>query len=109
MTLERLVAAFSSTNANCLLDRHDKDLAVPDLSGTCRLYDGFNGGLNHLGGHDHLDTNFWQKINNVFSAAIQFGMAFLSAKAFAFGEGRAPEPVSAGAFPNFAMLEGMVV
>src|SRR5680860_41710 len=73
-------AGFTGANADGLFDMADENLAVADLVGLGGLDDGLDGGVNLVIVQNHINLNFGQEIDNVFSAAIQLGMAFLAAK-----------------------------
>ena len=64
-----------------------------------------NGAFDH-GILDH-DFNFhlWQKIDDVFSAPIQFGMAFLSAETLGFGDGKSFDADFMQRFLDLVQLE----
>jgi len=69
-------SCFSSPNANDLLDRRDKDLAVTDFSRARSAHDG----VDHLPcffiGNQNLNFYFGQKIDAVFGAAVKLRMSF---------------------------------
>ena len=62
----------------------NKNLAVADFSGACCTFDGFDRALDVFSVNRGFDLDLWQEVNHVLSAAIQLGMAFLTAKAFDF-------------------------
>src|SRR3954451_1319382 len=67
-----------------MVEVDDEDLAVADLSGFRGRCDGFDG-LVDLGRADSdLDLDLGQETHGVFSATINFRMAFLSAISFDF-------------------------
>src|SRR5438874_7162373 len=83
----RIGAALSGADADRLIDRRDEDLAVADPAGMRGLLDRLDGTLDHRFLHDHLDFDLGQEIDDVFGAAIEFGVALLPAKALGLGHG----------------------
>src|SRR5262245_20104164 len=71
----RLVTLFFGADTDGFLDVGDEDLAVADLAGAGGLDDGGDGGVG-LGIGDHrFDLELGQKIDGVFAAAIDLGVA----------------------------------
>src|SRR5690554_895260 len=84
--LKCVSAGFAGTDANDLLQRHDKDLAVADFAGIGRLADRFDHLLQHVVINGHFDFDLGQKVDYIFSASVQLGMALLTAKALDLGD-----------------------
>src|SRR2546425_11298473 len=82
-----LLSFLFSADTNRFFDRGDKHFAVADLAGFGRLDDGGHGALDAVVGQHKFDFDFWQKINGVLAAAIDFSVAFLAAKPFDFADG----------------------
>jgi hypothetical protein len=82
--LDGVAATFTGANANGFVDAGDKNLAIADPAGLGCLLDGINNPFTHSLVNDHFDFYLWQKIDYIFSAAIKFSMAFLTAKPFCF-------------------------
>src|SRR5215472_5795731 len=80
---------LSGSNANGLLDRHDKDLAVADLLSPGGVLDRLHGAFDERVVEHHLDLDLWQKVYHVFCPAIDFGMPFLPAEALDLADGHA--------------------
>ena len=80
-TLDRLGASFAGANAYDLFDRGHKYFAVADAPGLGGALDGFDRALEQRIFDHHLELYLGQKIDDVFGAAIQFGMALLAPKA----------------------------
>ena len=68
---------------------HDDDEPIADLARARGRDDCLHGTVQQTIGNHHLKLHLGQKIHHVFGAAIQLGMAFLTAKAFDFGDGQA--------------------
>src|SRR5438477_1553440 len=85
----RIGAALSGADADRLIDRRDEDLAVADPASMRGLLDRLDGALDHRFLHDHLDFDLGQEIDDVFGAAIEFGVALLPTKALGLGHGDA--------------------
>jgi hypothetical protein len=58
----------------------DKNLAVTDLARAGGGSDGLDAGIDQIIGQDDLNLYFWQKINHIFRASIEFGMTLLPTK-----------------------------
>ncbi len=59
----------------------DEDLAITDLAAVGALAKCLDDAFKLLFGHRDLDLDLGQKINDVFGAAVELGVSFLSAKA----------------------------
>src|SRR6202012_5043261 len=75
---------LAGADANRMVEVDDEDLAVADLSGLGRRGDRFDGLVDLLGGDRDLDLDLGQEAHRVFSAAIDFRVALLSAVPFDF-------------------------
>src|SRR5258705_5797553 len=62
-----------------MVEVDDEDLAVADLSGFCRRRDGVDGFVDLVRGDSDLDLDLGQEAHGVFSAAVNFRVAFLPA------------------------------
>src|SRR6516165_4396712 len=85
--LNRVGAALAGADADRLVDRRDKDLAVADPAGVRRLLDGFDGTLDQRLLHHDLDLHLRQKIDDVLGPAIELGVALLSPETLGLGDG----------------------
>src|ERR1017187_7453490 len=82
--LEGIRSLFLRANAYGLLHPIYEDLPVPDLAGFCASD---NRGDDVVGpglGSDNFNFDFWKKIDGIFAAAIDFGMALLAPETFDF-------------------------
>src|SRR5690606_11349143 len=86
---ERVVAEFSGTNADSLLDRIDEDLAVADAPGLGCVADGLDRLFGEFVRAHDLDLHLGQEVHHIFGAAIELGMALLAAETLGFGHGDA--------------------
>jgi hypothetical protein len=81
-----LLSGFFGADADGIFDGADEDFAVTDFAG----FGGFNDGVDGFGsavvGDDDFDFDFGEEIDGIFAAAIDFGVAFLAAEAFDFGD-----------------------
>src|SRR5580704_6578318 len=91
-SLERVGVRLTGADANRLLDRRHKDLAVADLPGLGGRADGFDRLLGEIGGDSDLEPDLGQEVHGIFGAAIDFHMALLAAVAFDLGHGHAVHP-----------------
>src|SRR5438045_2468625 len=85
----RFFADLFRANAHGVLDWEHKNFSVADLAGLGRSHHDAHGFVDHLIGEDDFDFHFREKIDGVFAAAINFGVAFLAAEAFHFRHGHA--------------------
>jgi hypothetical protein len=74
---EGFVAFLFGANANGIVNGHDEDFAIADLAGFGRFDNGSGGRLDPVIGKDDFEFDFWQEIHGVFTAAVDFGVAFL--------------------------------
>src|SRR5215471_12523429 len=81
---ERRFAALVVADADGVEHRADKDLAVADAPRACGPDDGLDGLFLQLVGDHHFDLYLGQKINSVFAAAVELGVALLAAVAARF-------------------------
>src|SRR5438445_3042400 len=73
-------AGLAGADPHDLFDRGDEDLAVADLSRSCRFDDRFYRALDQIVGDDHLDLDLGQEIDDVLRTAIELGMTLLAAE-----------------------------
>ena len=109
MGLERLNAGFAGSNAHDLFNRRHKNLAVTNLAGACGTFDGFDDLVNQFVGNGGLDLDLGQEVNDVFRAAIQLGVSFLTAKAFDFSDGIPCTPMLESASRTSSSLKGLMM
>ena len=83
--LDGLFSALTGPDANCLSNLGNEDFTIPYAAGFCGVKNRFNDLVQHRIIDHHFDLDFGQEINDVFGAAVKFGMAFLAAKAFCLG------------------------
>ncbi|CAM2140169.1 protein of unknown function [Pararobbsia alpina] len=105
--LESVRAGLAGANANDLFDRRDEDLAVTDLARTCCTFERFDRLLDDVVGHSGFDLHLGQKIDHVFRAAIELGMALLTAKALDLGHRDARDPDARQGLARLIELEGL--
>jgi hypothetical protein len=103
--LNGLFAFFFGPDADGLFDGGDEDFAIADLTGLGRLDDGGYCGLQLFVGEDDFQFNFWQEVDRIFAAAIDFSMTFLAAEPFNFTDGHAFDPDFAEGILHFFELE----
>src|SRR3970040_2488916 len=84
---KRVIAAFVGTNADNLLKCRDKNFAVAYLAAVRRTENCFKRRLKLVVTNGNLKLGLRNKIDDVFCAAIQFGMPFLPPEALDFGNG----------------------
>ena len=82
LRLQGTVASLASADSPYLIEIGHEDLAVADLSGFCAFDDRLDRAFNEFIAHSDFNLRFWQKIDDVFGAAIQFSMPALPAETF---------------------------
>ena len=75
-----VLAGFTGSDADDLLQCGPKDLAVADLAGACGGFDGFDDEVEGEAVAPASDLDLGQEIDHIFRAAVQLGMAFLASK-----------------------------
>ena len=78
MTHSASAVGLAGADADGLVDRGDKNLAVADLPGVGGAADGLDV-LAPIGSNRDLDADLRQEIHRVFGAAIDLGMGLLPA------------------------------
>src|SRR5688572_30567730 len=86
---ERVGVGLSGADAQRMVDRRDKDLAVADLPRPRARGDDLDRLVGELGGDGDFDPQFGQKIHDIFGAAIDLGVALLAAVPLDLGHGHA--------------------
>jgi hypothetical protein len=84
---------------------HDEDLAVSDLSRPRVCRDALDDCIRLIGTDSDFNLEFRDEAHGVFRAAVDFAMAFLSAKALCLGDGETFNSHCHEGFPNFVQLE----
>jgi hypothetical protein len=82
---EGFIAFLFSSDPNGIINGRHKDFAIADFSGLGRFDDRNRGRIHAVIGEDDLEFDFGQEVHGVFTAAVDFGVAFLTTKAFDFG------------------------
>src|SRR5580704_5668207 len=75
--LERDLPALIIPNPDRLIDLRDKDLPIPDRSGSSRRNDRVHRLIDHLISHDDLDLHLRQQVNLILSSTVDLGVALL--------------------------------
>src|SRR5512139_121010 len=84
----------------------DKDLAVADMAGLCRLLDDFHGLFDHLVSQYDLDLDLGDKVYDVLRTPVEFGMSLLPAEALHLGHGHSLYPDGRQGVLDFVEPEG---
>ena len=92
----------------CSTGRHE-DLAVADLAGARGLHDRLDRALDQRVGHDHLDLDLRQEVDDVLGAAIELGVALLAAETLDFGDGEPGDAGSDSASRTSSSLNGLMI
>jgi hypothetical protein len=86
---EGVFARLTGADADRLFDGRNEDFTIADLVGLGGIYDGLDCAVDLIVGKDHFDFDFRKEVHDIFSAAIQLGMALLAAEAFDFDHAEA--------------------
>lgn len=87
--LEGFDAAFAGADAEDFVDLVDEDFAVADFACFGGVEEGLEDGGEEVVGDDDFEFGFWDEVDGVFAASIDFGVAALASEAFYFGDGHA--------------------
>src|SRR5438128_8304086 len=98
-------AGLAGTDTDDFLDVGDEDLAVADAAGLGRLANGFDGTFDGIVAEHDLDLYLGQEVDDIFGAAIEFGVAFLPAKTLGLGDGDTLQSGLLKRFLHFVQLE----
>src|SRR5262249_19731437 len=85
------IVCFSGADANGVIERGDKDLAIADLAGLCGLGERVDDFADLICFGGDLDPDLGQEMDTVFGAAIDLGMTLLPSVAFDLSDGHAPD------------------
>src|ERR1051325_6901639 len=105
-SLKRGRIGFAGADADDLLELEHEDLAVADLAGVRRFFDGLDRLLEHLRLDRCLDLHLGEEVDDILGAAIELGVALLPAKALYFRDGDALHADRGQRFADFVELEG---
>src|SRR3989344_1029648 len=104
---ECVLAGFAGADADDLLQRGHEDLAVADLAGACRRFDGFDDAVEDGLVHGGFDLDLGQEVDHVLCTTVQLGVALLTAEALDFGHGDALDADGGQGLTHFIKLEGL--
>src|ERR1044071_10345747 len=85
----RLFGAFARSNADRFFDRSDEYLSVADAPRLRALFDRVHYLLCLAVGHDDLDLDLWNEIDDVRRPAVDLFFSARSAEALYLGDGHA--------------------
>src|SRR5262245_32987834 len=103
----RVRPGFSGTNANCLFDGRDENLAVANAARLGGLLDRLEGLAQHVVGQHDLDLDLGQEVDDVLRTTIKLGVALLSAKALGLDHGDALQANFLQRLLHLVELEGL--
>src|SRR5215831_4019343 len=86
---DRVLVELAGADADDVIDRRHEDLAVTDLARLRSLDDRVDAALSVAVLDDDLDLDLGQEVDDVLGAAVELGVAFLTAKALDLGHGQA--------------------
>lgn len=89
MDLKRRLAGFAGADADGFCNIEDENLAIADLPGVGALLQRFDHAGREMIVANQLHLHLGHHIGGIFCATINFGLAFLAAKAFDLGDGHA--------------------
>lgn len=100
------VVLFTSTDTNDPCHVKDENFTVTDFAGLRRANNRIYADIDNVVRHDNLNFYLRQKIHHILRAAIQLGMAFLTAKTFHLGDRHAGNADFSQCFADIVQLEG---
>ena len=107
--LDGVRAGLAGTNSDRAFDVGNKNLAIADSAGLRRRAYGLDGALHGVVRKNDLDFNFRQEINDIFGAAIELRVPFLSAKPFASVTVIPWRPAACSASFTSSSLNGLMI
>jgi hypothetical protein len=107
LSLYSAFTLFFGANADRFVDVGNEDLAIADLAGFGGTDDRADGSIDSIIGDDHFDFDLGQEIDGVFAAAIDFGVALLTAKPFDFTDRHSLDANVSEGVLNFFEFEGL--
>src|SRR6185295_869482 len=75
------IIGFAGSDADDAIDVRDEDLAVANLAGLGGLENGFDYLIDEVAANGNFDLGLGDEVHDVLSAAIELGMAALTAEA----------------------------
>lgn len=84
----------------------DENFTVTDFPRLRGANNGVNAGIHDIVGHHDFNFHLRQKIHHIFRATVQLGMAFLTPKAFHFGNRHTGNAYLSQRFTDVVQLEG---
>src|SRR6516162_2628262 len=105
--LNRVRAALAGADADRLVDRRDKDLAVADPAGVRGLLDRLDRALDQRFLHHDLDLHLRQEVDDIFGSAIELGMSLLATEPLGLGDGDALDADLVERLLHLVELEGL--
>jgi hypothetical protein len=102
-------SALTGADADRLLDRRHKDLAVADLVGARRLQHCVERSRQQRIVEDDLDFDLGQEVDDVLGAAMELGMALLAAETAHSATVSPVTPISCNALFTSSSLNGLMM
>src|ERR1700751_852337 len=87
--LQRCGASFFVANTNRVVDLRQEYLAITNLARTSGAHDSGHGLLHQFVGEDYFELHLRQKVDRVFTSAVELGVALLTAMSTDFENGHA--------------------
>src|SRR5579862_475158 len=106
LPLERIRAGLAGANAHDLQQVEHEDLSVADLAGLRGFLDRLDRAVDKLVRHGGLDLHLREKIDDIFGAAIELGVALLPPESLDLGNRDALHADRRQRFTHFVELEG---
>src|SRR5262245_41642441 len=102
-----VVPGLAGPDAHGLFHVRHEDLPVADAAGLGRGDDRVDRLLHHVVAEHELELYLGEKVDDIFGAAIEFGVALLAAEALGLGYGDALEADFLQRLFHFIKLEGL--
>src|SRR5690606_31539162 len=104
-TLEGVLVALAGADTKRGLDGDHEYLAIANAAGLRGGRDRLDNALRHIVVDDNLKLHLGQEIDDIFSAAIKFGVTLLAPEALGLGNGDATDPDFVQRFLHLVQLE----
>src|ERR1051325_3450372 len=104
---DSVLAAFTSSNANDLVDRGHEDFAIPDAARARGALNHLDDLVHHVVFGDDLDLDLGDEVHHVRGAAIDFLLAAGAAEALDLGHRHSLDADFGQSFFDLVQLEGL--
>jgi len=104
--LQGVVTRLAGPDSANVLEGRDKYLAVTDFAGFGAVNNRLDDFFHTIVGDRNFDFRFWQEIDDVFGAAVEFGMSALPAESLDLADRHALHPDFTQGVPDVVQPKG---